>query len=93
MTLKQIEKMTSSERSEFMNVTCHNFQDGQSLKEYTEAIRDYIYIWRHIDEGRVAYIFEGVTERVKLESSIIKQYYDEQAPVDEAAVDVDYGCG
>lgn len=93
MTLQQIEQMTKEDRYTFMNVTCHAFQEGQSLEAYTEAIRDYIYIWRHIDEERATYTFDSVTERVKTEAPTIKKYYEEKAPVDDAAVDVDYCCG
>ena len=93
MTLKQIEKFTSGERSEFMNIKCHIFDESMSLDDYTEAVRDYIYIWRRIDEGRKAYTFDWVTDRVKTEAACIKRYYEEHAPVDDAAVDVDYCCG
>jgi hypothetical protein len=44
-------------------------------------------------EDRKAYTFESISEWVKMQAPCIKKYYDEQAPVDDAAVDVDYCCG
>lgn len=85
--------MTEKEQHEFMSITCMNFDENMSLQDYTDAIRAHIYIWRCLMEGRKAYTFEGISERVKVQAAIIKQYYDEQAPVDDAAVDVDYCCG
>lgn len=93
MTLEEINSMTPEEKDSFMNVICHSFQAGQSLEDYTEAIRDYIYIWRHIWKKRKVYTFAGVTGQVELEKPTIAQYYSEKAPVDDAAVDVEYCCG
>lgn len=93
MTEKQILKMSEEERLEFMNTTCMSFDKNMSLQDYTDAIRAHIYIWRRLMEGRNAYTFESISERVKVQAAVIKQYYDEQAPVDDAAVDVDYCCG
>lgn len=85
--------MTSAERFDFLNVKSHSFQEDQSIEAYIEAIRDFIYIWRCINEDRPAFTFESVTEKVNREGSTIKKYYDKKAPVDDAAVDVDYCCG
>lgn len=93
MTEKQILKMSEEERREFMNVTCMSFDKNMSLQDYTDAIRAHIYIWRRLMEGRKVYTFESISERVKVQAAIIKQYYDAQAPVDDTAVDVDYACG
>ena len=64
-----------------------------TFNEYKEAVRDYIYIWRRLCEGRKAYTWEGVTDRVEVDIVVVEHYYNEQAPVDDAAVDVDYACG
>lgn len=93
MTLTQIEAMTEEERYEFLNVKCHSYDPDMSLPEYTEAIRDYIYIWRRIDEGRRAYTWDSVCERVASDGPCIKACYDEHESVDDAAIDVDYSCG
>ena len=95
MTLEQINKLSKSECDMFMDVTCHTFDASQSLEEYTIAIRDYIYIWRNRKEGRKGecYTFDGINKTVKINAACIKQYYDERAPVDDAAIDVDFVCG
>ena len=93
MTLEKMNELSKSERDTFLGVTCHTFDASQSLEEYTVAIRDFIYIWRHIEEGRVSYTFESVNKNVKNNAVQIKAFYCEKAPVDDAAVDVDYCCG
>ena len=93
MTLKQIEELTETERNDFTDVKCHTFDVNQSLEDYTEAVRDYIYMWRHLDEGKEHYTWEYVNNRVEQQATTIKKYYDDHAPVDDAAVDVDYCCG
>ena len=93
MTFKQIEELTEAERSDFTDVKCHTFDINRSLEDYTESVRDYIYIWRCLDEGKEHYTWEYVSNRVEQQATTIKKYYDEQALVDDAAVDVDYCCG
>lgn len=93
MTLEQIEKMNEEERGDFVNVKCHKFDESQSLGKYIEAIRDFIYIWRNIDEGRKCYTFDSVTKEVKADLAYIEQLYKEKTPVDDVAIDVDYVCG
>lgn len=93
MTLAQIEQLSKAELDHFINVKCHAFDDTMTFNEYKEAVRDYIYIWRRLCEGRKAYTWEGVTDRVEVDIVVVEHYYNEQAPVDDAAVDVDYACG
>ena len=93
MTKKQVQSMTSEEQRQFVNVTCHSFDEGQTLEEYTEAIRAYIYIWRFLMEGRTGYTWDVVSKRVETEAAVIRKYYDAKAPVDEAATDVDFVGG
>ena len=93
MTLTQIEQLSEAELDDFINVKCHAYDDTMTFDEYKEAVRDYIYIWRRLMEGRKSYTWETVTDRVEVDIAIVKNYYDDDAAVDDAAVDVDYACG
>lgn len=93
MTLEQIEQLSKEELDGFINVKCHAFDYAMTFDEYKEAVRDYIYIWRRLMEGRKFYTWESVTDEVETEAVVVKHYYDDEAAVDEAAVDVDFSCG
>ena len=69
------------------------FNEKQSINEYTATIRDIIYLWRYVDEGRKNYTLESINERIKSNKTQIEVFYNEKEPPSYAAIDIDYCCG
>ncbi len=92
MTLQQLNQLTKEEiieRGKRFTI----FDDTQSLEEYTEAIRDTIYLWRFIDDRRKSYTFDYANKRVEEQPVQIRAFYEDKEPVSYAAIDIDYQCG
>ena len=72
MTIEQLNRLSEKERDKFLDVTCHTFNENQSLEAYTEAVRDYIYLWRRICEGMKGYTLDTANTIVEHNKLAIK---------------------
>lgn len=92
MTLQQLNKLSKDEIAA-REKKLGTFDATQSLEEYTEAIRDTIYLWKFIDNSRKSYTFDYVKKLVTNKAIQIKAFYEEKEPAAYAAIDIDYCCG
>ncbi len=92
MTAKEMDKMTKAEIAAFEKANT-TFDETQSLEDYTTALRDAIYLWRHVDEERQAYTLDFVNKLIANKTAQIKSFYKEKEPVSFAVFDIDYCCG
>ena len=92
MTLQQIENLAQDGRKQFYK-KCKTFYDTQTLEEYTENIRDYIFMYNHYEEGKVSYTIADANELVKMKATVIKQLFKDKEPVGYGVIEVEYCCG
>lgn len=92
MTVKQMIRMDAAARKAFFK-SCDTFSEKQSLKEYTEAIRDYIFLYNRFESNKPMYAISTANWLVENDAAEIKALYDEKLRVSEAVIYVEYSCG
>lgn len=99
MTKEQIEKMTDEEMDAYVEKS-GSFDESQSLKEYTEFIRDCIYIckilgrkWNDSNIRIKDALWADSNKTVKNEAWWINKFYSEGIPASETQMEIEYGCG
>ena len=85
-------ELTSKQRKKFYE-ECSTFDDSMSFEEYSERIRDYIFLVNRYDEDNENYTIERADAIVTAKASEIKTLFKEKEPVGYAVSEVEYFCG
>ena len=81
-----------------------SFDENQTLEDYTEFIRDCIYIgkilgrkkrnaWDNSNTDIKNFLWASANKTVKDNASCIKEYHDNRISASEAQLEIEYGCG